>query len=424
VTDWAGAGNDELAGAALPEPARNALEEYAKRFAHTHTREPVIVAWAPGRVNLIGEHTDYNDGYVLPLAVDRYVGVAGSAVEGNVMQVFALHQRQSVQIDLATLPFLAADLPLWARYVRAVMAGVERESQTPSCAWAGVIAGDVPVGGGMSSSAALSVAVAHLAMALAGTTFDPLRVARLCQRAEDEGAGVQVGLMDPAISCLGEAGHALLLDCRSLEYRQIPLNAVDLSIAVFDTGVPHTLAGSAYNERRHQCEASVSLLASLVHAEDAERDIRSLRDITPVDLDRLGWQMPLELLRRARHVVSENVRVLAAAEALEQGDLERLGSLLYASHASLRDDYQVSCAELDLVVDIARSVEGVLGARMMGAGFGGSALVLVREESVQQLAQALEDRYPAESGRKGTLHICHASDGACVLKLPAGDGKE
>jgi galactokinase len=400
----------------LPTPAQRAVAAYREQFAPPTESEPLTVAWAPGRVNLIGEHTDYNDGYVLPVAVDRVVALAGQPHAGTTSRCYSVHHRQRHFFRSNRAALLAPDrrqrMPLWVRYVRGVLRELVASAatvQTP--AFNAAIVGDVPVGGGMSSSAALDVAVATFAAALGGPRLSPLETALLCQRAEAASAGVHTGIMDQAIACLARADHALLLDCRSLSYEHIPVRLPGVVMAVFDTQVSRALASSGYNARRQQCEAATALLGRLVRADDASREIRALRDVTTDDLARYGARLPDPLLRRARHVVTENARVLAAAEALRAGDADRLGALLYASHASLRDDYEVSCLELDVVVEIAATVPGVLGARMMGAGFGGSTLILVHQDAFEGLRDALAAAYPARTGKRGELHRCQVSGG-------------
>jgi galactokinase len=235
-----------------------------------------------------------------------------------------------------------------------------------------------------------------------------MEVARLCQRAEWRAAGVRVGIMDQATSCLGHKDQAILLDCRSYQCEYIPAAFHDTTLLVYHTGVPHSLAATEYNLRRAQCEEAVRILAEAIPS----RSITALRDVTVADLERHADKLSKLLLRRAWHVVSENERVLAAADALRSADLTTLGKLLYASHTSLRDDYQVSSAELDAIVEIASQAEGVYGARMMGAGFGGSALILVRTASLEPLLHGLATDYPRRTGRVGLPHICHISDGA------------
>ncbi|HEU5440591.1 MAG TPA: galactokinase [Ktedonobacterales bacterium] len=409
----------------LPEPAQRALADYREHFGRPDDTRPITVAWAPGRVNLIGEHTDYNEGLVLPVAVDRYVALAGRpTTAGATTTCYSVHHRRAASFGAArsALRNDRRRLPLFARYVRGVLAELATLPGAPRVpAFDAAIAGDVPVGGGMSSSAALTVAIATLAGALSGPALDPLDTARLCQHAEQHSTGVQVGIMDQAASCLGRPGSALFLDCRSLAYEHVPVALPDVALAVFDTGVSRSLAAVGYNERRAQCEAAVALLTAAIHAQQPARSITALRDITPGDLARYGQALPEPLLRRARHVVTENERVREAIAALRAGDAARLGALLDASHASLRDDYEVSCPELDAAVEIGRSVPGVLGARLMGAGFGGSVLLLARDDALPALKAALASAYPPRTGRIGTLHVCRIAGTRGTATLPAAE---
>jgi len=380
---------------------------------------PLTLAWAPGRVNLIGEHTDYNDGWVLPVAVDRVAVLAGRKRSDGVVQLFSTHHQEAASFTLDDLtPDNAArrgaDLPGWARY----LLGVAAELLGAGCALTGAgaaIAGDVPLGAGMSSSAALEVCAATFFLALAGLEIEPLRVARLCQHAEHHAVGVRVGILDQAASCLGRAGQAILLDCRSLAYEYIPFNLPDAALVVCDTGVRRELAASAYNERRQQCEEAAALLARALAAEGVGSPVTALRDVSPEAFARHAEKLPEPLRRRARHVISENASVQQAAEALRAGDAARFGQLLYESHASLRDDYEVSSAELDAVVEIARQTPGVWGARLTGAGFGGCALVLAKREAVEPLGAALAREYPARAGRQATVYACAVGDGPGVV---------
>ena len=409
---------------ALPEPARMALAAYRAGLAETPNGgpvpadTPVVVAWAPGRANLIGEHTDYNLGWALPVALDRVVAIAGRPTATPAFSLYSTHHTRSARYAIpADLANAAVDraLPYWARYLQGVWRELARLGALPPVAQAAgmtaAIAGNVPVGGGLSSSAALEVAAATFAQALGAPALAPMALAQLCQRAEQWSVGARVGVMDQAASRLGRPGHALLLDCRSLAYEYIPFDLPDVALAVYDTRVPHTLATSGYNERRSQCEQAVALLTPILQRETLGRTVASLRDVTADDLVRHGAALPATLLRRARHVVSENARVLAAVAALRASDAATLGALIYASHASLRDDYAVSCAELDAVVEIAREAPGVLGARMMGAGFGGNVLALVQRTALPALEARLAVEYPRRTGRVGELRVCQIGGG-------------
>jgi galactokinase len=400
----------------MPAPAQQAFAVYRQRFAAPGDTRPIAIAWAPGRVNLIGEHTDYNEGLVLPVAVDRMLALAGRSVQASITHCYSLHHDSAIGFAADRTTLLRGPMrrrmPLFARYVRAVLvelAALPGSVTTP--AFDAAIAGDLPVGGGMSSSAALVVAAATFAAALGAPALPPLETAQLCRRAEQAGSGVRIGIMDQAASCLGRAGHALLLDCRTLAYEHVAVNLPGVALAVFDTAVPRALGLTAYNDRRRECETASALLSAAIRAREPDRIVRTLRDITPDDLASSGGRLQDVLLRRARHVVSENQRVRAAAAALRLGDAGHLGALLYASHASLRDDCEVSCPELDAVVEIARATPGVLGARMMGAGFGGSALILVRSAALERLGADLANEYPRRTGRTGALHVCRIAGG-------------
>ncbi len=400
----------------LPAAAHAAILAFRERLAEQAGAGPLTVAWAPGRVNLIGEHTDYNDGLVLPVAVDRTVALVGRVLPRPYALLYSAHHdsfaRFSTTPDALRQPLVRRRVSLWTKYVRGVLTELSLASTASDPpGFAAAIAGNVPVGGGMSSSAALDVAVATFAAALGGPSLPPLDTAALCQRAEQRGAGVRVGILDPAASCLGRAGYALLLDCRTLAYEHIPVRLANIALAVYDTGVPRSLAGTEYNARREECERATALLAGEITRDAPERAVTSLRDVTEADLATYGATLPDTLLRRARHVVTENARVRQAAEALRRGDLAALGRLLYASHASLRDDYAVSCPELDTVVEIARTVPGVAGARMTGAGFGGSALILAHADSLPTLEATLAHEYPRRTRRQGRLHVCQIADG-------------
>lgn len=412
----------------LPQPALSALDLFAQVF-HDEVQYAggAGAAWAPGRVNLIGEHTDYNDGFVLPIAVDRVVAFAGRPRRDAVVRLWSHHFAEYATIDVADLPHgferQRAHLPGWARYVLGVMTELLRAGALfPG--FDAVVQGDVPVGGGMSSSAAIEVATAQDCMLFSrggftigeqGATFQPIEVAALCQRAEHIASGVRSGILDQAAACLGRSGKAILLDCRSLKYRYLPFDEPGISLAVIDTGVRRELASSAYNERRRQCEEAVIMLRDIIARSEPQNPsaeaIRALRDITPEQFARYGAQLPDVLHRRAGYVIAEDARVMETVGLLEKGEVEQVGPLLWLSHAGLRDEYEVSSAELDALVEIARQVPGVLGARMMGGGFGGCTINLVRDEAIAELRQAVDEQYPARTGLQATFDVCRAAGG-------------
>ena len=412
----------------IPEPAAVALDRFPRVFQDDVVYAGNIgAAWAPGRVNLIGEHTDYNDGFVLPMAIDRVVAFAGRARHDTVVRLWSNHFSEYVELWLDGLPGTFESqrnsLPVWARYVLGVMTELARAGVQLS-GFDAVIHGDVPVGSGMSSSAAIEVATAQACMLFSqgrfsigtgGATLQPMQVAALCQRAEHIASGVRSGILDQAASCLGSPGKAVLLDCRSLDYRYLPFDAPEISLMVIDTSVRRELATSAYNERRRQCEEAAEMLREIITQHEPENQsahtIKALRDITQEQFERYGPQLPEVLHKRAGYVIAENARVLETARLLEIGALERVGTLLWDSHAGLRDDYEVSCFELDTLVEIARQVPGVLGARMLGGGFGGCTVNLVRNEAIETLSMAVEEQYPARTGLHASIDICRAAGG-------------
>jgi galactokinase len=412
----------------FPPPAKEALALFPQIFKDDLVSSgPLGAAWAPGRVNLIGEHTDYNHGFVLPIAVDRVAAFAGHARNDSVIRLWSIHFQEFAQFSLEGLPQTFEQqrnaLPGWARYVLAVA----KELIQAGLRLAGfdaIVGGDVPLGGGMSSSAALEVASAHICALFSngqvsigptGAKLTPIDVAALCQRAEHSASGLRSGILDQAASCLGRSGAAILLDCRSLSYHYLPFAAPEVSLVVIDTRVRRELANSAYNERRKQCEEATRLLREVIMQHEPENThtqaITALRDITLEQFHRYSSYLPELLRRRAGYVIAENERVLQAAKLLEIGMIESVGPLLWLSHAGLRDEYEVSCAELDTLVEIAGQIPGVLGARMMGGGFGGCTINLVLKESVEALHQQVDQQYPLRTGREASFAICHAAGG-------------
>ena len=357
---------------------------------------------APGRVNLIGEHTDYNDRFVMPAALDFYTYVAAGARRDHRISVHSVDFDETVDVESEAV--VLGPTGHWSDYPRGVAAQLFARGAISAGANL-VIKGEVPIGAGLSSSAAIEVATAVSLLALAGTGLGRREIASICQRAEHEFAGTKCGIMDQFISCFGEANHALFLDCRSLEFDTLPLPR-GVRIVICNSMVKHELAGGEYNLRREDCEAGVRLLQHHLPG------IRALRDVTDAQLQRFSAEIPERILRRCRHVVSENARTLEAASALRSGDLSRFGELMFASHDGLRDDYEVSCPELDLLVELARGGEGVFGARMTGGGFGGCTVNLVKAEAVGQFQTRLCHQYQTETGIQPAIYVCVASDGA------------
>lgn len=377
----------------------------------------VVVVRAPGRVNLIGEHTDYNEGFVLPAAIDRDVMIAVRARRDRVVRVRSLNFGETVEFTLDDVRYDHDHT--WSNYVRGTLL-VLGEAGAPLPGMDMVVTGDVPAGAGLSSSAALEVATAVAARAVAaqaaaGFHLDDRDLALKCQRAENSFVGVNCGIMDQLASALGKARHALFIDCRSYDCEPVPLPC-DYPIVICDTGVRRGLRDSEYNLRRSQCEEAVMLLRG------RGMRVRSLRDVSPRELARVEAWLPEAVRARARHVVLENERVLHSVEALRAGRVDEFGRLMVASHASLRDLYDVSCPELDAMVEVAMDVPGVAGARMTGAGFGGCTVNLVHEDAVDEFRRTVLTRYmrkvnPSRLSLEPQVYVCQAQDGARLIPL-------
>ena len=371
-------------------------------FRRMHGREPRIFV-APGRVNLIGEHTDYNDGFVMPVAIDRATAVAAAVREDRIVRVTSLNAGETTEFDLDAEG--DGNRGIWLDYVEGMARVLEGAGHRLRGADL-VLASDLPEGAGLSSSAALEISTGLAMTAISGTEPGMVSLALAGQRAEHRYVGTMCGIMDQYVAALGETGHALLIDCRSLEYRAIPVDTSETALAICDTGVKHSLASSEYNVRRAECEHGVELLRSHLPS------IRALRDVTIEEFERYAGSLPEMIARRCRHVITENARTLAAAEALSAGHLDRMGELMAASHRSLRDDYEVSCRELDIMVEIATGIDGVIGARMTGGGFGGSTVNLVRRDALDEFRGAIEERYRAVTSISPTILISEIGDGA------------
>ena len=380
------------------------LGALAGTFESRFGRSPAAVAAAPGRVNLIGEHLDYNEGHVLPVAIDRSIMVAFAPRQDGRVRLYSLDFQQESAFDLREIK-KDPEAP-WSDYVRGV-AWALREAGHRLSGMDAALQGDVPVAAGLSSSAALEVAALGAFEAASGLQLDRRDLALLGQRAENRFVGVACGIMDQMAAALSRAGHALLIDCRSLEHEPVPLPLAGLRLVVADSGVRRALLDSQYNLRREECQRAVELLAAAI----ADRPIAALRDVRPEDLARHGDSLPPNLLKRARHVVEEERRVLLSVEALRTGDMEAFGEMLDASHRSLRDDFEVSSPELDLLVELAWAQPGVLGSRLTGAGFGGCTVSLVRAEAVEAFREGVVARYRAETGREGRMYVCRAAGG-------------
>jgi galactokinase len=356
---------------------------------------------APGRVNLIGEHTDYNDGFVMPMAIDRTTTAVMAAREDRRITARSGGRAARVPIDLDDPP--AKPGSSWIEYIRGVATILERRG----CRLSGAdiaIDSDVPTGAGLSSSAALEVAVGFGLLDLAGCEIDLTDLALACQQAEHEFVGTRCGLMDQFIACHGRAGHALMLDTRTLETEWLPIPA-GVRILVCNSMTKHAHASGGYNERRADCEAGVRALAATLP------EVRALRDVALIDLESHRSVLPDRVYRRCRHVITENARVLQGADALTQGDLEVFGALMVQSHESLREDYEVTTIELDALVNAALACDGVYGARMTGGGFGGCTIALVDDVHADQVAAEVRERYRGITGRRPEVYPCVPSGG-------------
>ncbi|HST53741.1 MAG TPA: galactokinase [Pyrinomonadaceae bacterium] len=358
---------------------------------------------APGRVNLIGEHTDYNGGFVLPLAIERETVVAAAPREDRRVNAYSLNVGEAAGFDL--------DRPgetrrgIWLDYVEGVARALEDRGLRLRGADL-MILSDVPVGAGLSSSAALEVSAGLALSEVSGREVDRVQLALAGQQAEHIYVGTMCGIMDQFVAALGQAGHALLIDCRTLEAAPVPLDTTDAAIVITDTGVKHELSNSAYNERREECEQGVKILREFLPG------IEQLRDVSAADFERYAGRLPDVICRRCRHVVTEDARTLTAADALRRGRLEEVGRLMRRSHESLRDDYEVSCAELDFLAETAWGLAGVVGSRMTGGGFGGSTVSLVRRDALEDYERTITSQYTRRFGHAPAIYVTDAGEGA------------
>jgi galactokinase len=387
------------------EKTTNPAAELHEEFVRLYGTEGRFVQ-APGRVNLIGEHTDYNDGFVLPVAIPMrtVVGIAPRSDEQLVL--FSGNYEEKVEFNLQQLP--QKPRHHWSDYV----VGVAQKLSAHGIRLQGAnvfIDGNVPQGAGLSSSASLEVASCQALLEISKSELAGAEIARLCQSAENDFVGARCGIMDQFVSVHGRKDHALLLDCRSLSYEHQPVPQ-EVHLVICNTMVRHSLAGGEYNERRHECETGAELLGKKIPG------VKALRDVSLRDFEEYGGELPENVRKRCRHVVTENSRVLEAAAALADKDARRFGQLMKESHASLRDDFEVSCRELDVMVDLAVKVEGVYGARMTGGGFGGCTINLVRNDRVEEFSLKVAKGYEEATGQKPEIYVCTAADGVKDLK--------
>ncbi|MFC1596468.1 galactokinase [Planctomycetota bacterium] len=388
----------------MPIGKQQVVDEFTRRLGGP----PRWVVRAPGRVNLIGEHTDYNDGYVLPLAIDRAIWIALRPRDDRRVDVHSVDFNLTCGFSLDELADEGGALKNqgsgWIEYLKAVAWSLEDAGHTLA-GWEGVLQGDVPLEAGLSSSAALEIATARAFAAVGGLDWDPAGMARLGQRAENRWIGVQCGIMDQLVSAAGRSGHAVLIDCRSLRTQLVPFPK-GVAIVILDTATRRGLVDSAYNERRAQCESAASFF-----------DLPALRDVGLELFERHAADLEEPAASRALHVITENSRTLQAVEAMERGELCALGVLMTKSHASLRDDYEVSSPELDAMVESAMAHKACYGARMTGAGFGGCAVAIVEEQAAADFVATVAADYREKTGHTPALYVCQPSDGAEAFSL-------
>lgn len=382
------------------EVEQRVIQKFQEIFGET----PTFLVRAPGRVNLIGEHTDYNDGFVLPMAIDRAVWIALRPQSDRQVRIHSLDYDKMAEFSLDGLNKGKG----WDEYIKGVanelqVANFDNLADSELKGWEGVLGGDVPKGAGLSSSAAVELAAARAFAIVSGFAWEPARMAQVGQRAENHWVGVNCGIMDQMVSAAAQAGHALFLDCRSLEYQHIPLPE-SAAVAVMDTSTRRGLVDSAYNERRAQCEEAARFF-----------NVPALRDVSPEEFNVKSGQLEQTVMRRARHIVTENQRVLDAVKAMRAGNALEVGRLFNESHASLRDDFEVTNEALNQIVDCAQAHPACYGARMTGAGFGGCAVALVIREQVEAFVKTTGKAYHAVSGLDAKIYVCSAAQGASLV---------
>ncbi len=372
-------------------------ETVISTFSDYFGKDPEIVVRAPGRVNLIGEHTDYNDGFVLPMAIDRAIRIALGRRDDQRVVLHSVDFEEPTDFALDEI----SHQPGWGDYIHGVAWALQQDGYRLE-GWQGVMTSDIPIGAGLSSSAAVEMATAKAFSWAAGWAFEPSAMARIGQRAENEWVGANTGIMDQTICAAAKADHALLIDCRDLSREQIPLPE-GVVFVVMDTATRHAHTESGYNERREQCDAAAEFFG-----------VSHLRDVDMDTFQARADEMPAVLRRRARHIISENARVLQAANAMTAGDVAKMGKLMDASHASLRDDFEVTNDELNIIVELSQDQPGCFGARMTGGGFGGSAVALVEEPLAKGFSEIIHRGYQQATGLEPHIYVCQASDGVRI----------
>jgi galactokinase len=381
------------------------IRQLNRAFKDIYGGKPAVYR-APGRVNLIGEHTDYNQGFVMPAAIDRYVWTAIRSRDDRTIRIHSANYSDATEFDLDEIsPVRKGN---WCDYAQGVMVSLQNAGHDIHGADI-LISGDVPIGSGLSSSAAFEVSIGFALLDQCGASINRMELAKLCQSAENEFVGMRCGLMDQFTACHGEAGKAIMLDCRSLEYESFEIPE-EVSLVICNTMVKHELASSEYNSRRADCEEGSRILAR------SDPRIASLRDLTIDELDRRRSELPERIFWHCRHVVTEDGRVQEAAAALSSGDLDTFGALMCESHRSLRDDFEVSSPELNLMVQIANMQKGIIGARMTGGGFGGCTVNLVYKDTTTAFIDTVSREYNSRMGLTPEIYVCSAVSGAERLR--------
>ena len=377
-----------------------------KKFGEVFSSKgDIAVVRAPGRVNLIGEHTDYNGGFVLPVALQHQVIMAGQRSGNGQVSVYADKMKEQVRFSLDKVEYDPDHI--WANYLKGAIFMLKEKGFELS----GMnifVGGNVPIGAGLSSSAAIEVATAFLFQAVCGFSLDPVDMAKLCQRAENEFVGVRCGLMDQFICCLGKRRNALFLDCLTEEYEFVAMPG-ELKTVICNTGVRRKLQSSEYNRRRKECESAVAIFREVVHG------VENLRQVSFSDFEKFRDRLSPTVQKRCEHVLGENERVLKAVDALKKGEVREFGRLMERSHISLRDKYEVSCPELDIMVEIAKDVDGCVGSRMTGGGFGGCTVNLVEEETVAEFKEKVGHEYSLKTGIKPEIYVSEPADGVGLI---------
>jgi galactokinase len=378
-----------------------------RTFKDTFNTAPTHVFQAPGRVNLIGEHTDYNDGFVLPCAINFQTSVAARPRQDDQVHMVAADYESEEDTFTLHHPIAHHQTKLWANYIRGVFQGFqERNLKLSGLDLA--VSGNIPQGAGLSSSAALEVAIGWALNTLSNLNLSPTDIALIGEKAENDFVGTKCGIMDQLISANGKEGHALLIDCRSLETKQISIPG-EMALVVIDSNVKRGLVESLYNDRRKECETAATLL-----------NVKALRDIDEETFKTKEDELPPLIAKRARHVISENARTLEAAAALKDANLKALGHLMAASHLSMRNDFEITVPPIDALVGIAQNAIGSNGgARMTGGGFGGCVIALAPRSEVAAIKEAVLHNYEAQTGLQATVHVCTAAGGARQLAFPS-----